>query len=324
MTKTMPTIPIPTLHLILHHDDPDGGLAALALRRAVQKKTGRVLPLARADYHDRVANSLHEIAVLNSNFYTVDVRLYPGVPGMDHHDSSEQWFDPNYHILDLDALSCFSLMLDTVGGRGDWPEDVIQHVDWMDSGAYPDAETAVGLESLGQQFLAAYNALDHERVLAELWREPDADAFVRRHRDRVEEARRIQERVRRDIERNGRVEGRVAVWDSSPLIESGVRSSAINPFLLCAVFPQADYTIRLKPNGHMTIGYNPWANPTAHIGKLCESLVDPETGRRGGGKRQVGGAPASAENLQKAIRFLQKHSSGASSGVSSSKCQASS
>ncbi|NOX62297.1 MAG: hypothetical protein GXP42_10205 [Chloroflexi bacterium] len=294
------------IHLILHHDDPDGGLAALALRRAVQRRTGRVAPLARADYHDRVANNLHDLAVLNPNFFTVDVRLYPGVPGMDHHDSSEPWFDPSIHILELTALSCFSLMLDTVGGREDWPEDVIRHVDWMDSGAYPSPAEAVGLESLGQQFLAAYNALEHERVLAELWREPDAAAFVNRHRDRVDEARRLLERVQRHIETNGRIEGRVAIWDSSPLIESGVRPSAINPFLLCAVFPEADYTIRLKPNGHMTIGYNPWGRPTAHIGKLCESLRDPKTGRRGGGKRQVGGAPATPENLNKAIRTLNR------------------
>ncbi|MCO6452046.1 MAG: hypothetical protein J5I90_14780 [Caldilineales bacterium] len=296
------------IFLILHHDDPDGGLAALALRRAIQRQTGRVLPLARADYHSRSANNLHELVVLDPHIYTVDTRLFPGVPGMDHHDSSQQWFDPAIHILDLKAQSCFSLMLDTAGGREDWSDEVVQFVDWMDSGQYPSAELAVGLDSLGQQFLAVYTGLEHEQALIELWRESDAEAFVARHRGMIDSARDLNKRLRTDMARKGWRQGRVAVWDSSPIIESGeANPRAINPFLLCAVYPRADYTIRLKPDGHMTIGYNPWANPSAHIGQLCESLQDPTTGQRGGGKRQVGGAPASPDNLAQALAFLNEN-----------------
>lgn len=300
-------IELSSIHIILHHDDPDGGLAALTLRRAIRAQTGYVIPLARADYHSRTANSLHEINVLNPAIYTVDIRLFPGIPGMDHHDSSQAWFDPSYHILDLTALSCFSLMLDTLDRRRDWPTEIVQYVDWMDSGSYPNAALAVGLESLGQQFLAIYAMLPHEWVLAELWQRPDAEVFVRAHEDVLEQARRWQEIVQEDMKRRSRVEGRVVVWDSSELEQqSRAQRGGINPFLLCALFPEADYTIRLRSNGHMTIGHNPWAHPTAHVGALCETLEDPVTHTKGGGKAQVGGAPATAETLQQAIQALNE------------------
>lgn len=304
----MQTLPVPfsDIHFILHHDDPDGGLAALVLRRAIQQEAGRIVPLSWADYRNQVANDLNEIEVADPHVFTVDVRLFPGVPGMDHHDTSEAWFDPTWHILDLSAPSCFSLMLDRVGRRDDWPENVVQHIDWMDSGAYPSVELAVGLEQLGQQFIAIYEQLPHEAVLAELWRDPDAEAFVRRHGDIVAEVRRFNEKIREDMAARGRIEGRVAIWDSSALAQER-DINAVNPFLLCAVFPQADYTIRMRPDGHMTVGHNPWGQPNAHMGHLCETLVDPASGVRGGGKAQVGGAPATPETVRKAISVLNDY-----------------
>lgn len=300
-------IDLSSIHTILHHDDPDGGLAALVLRRAIQEKNGHIIPLTHADYHSRVANKLYEISVLNPAIYTVDVRLFPGIPGMDHHDSSQAWFDPSCHILDLKAPSCFSLMLDMLNQRPNWPAEIVQYVDWMDSGGYPNPELAVGLENLGQQFLAVYSMLPNEWVLAELWQRPDAEAFVRAHEDALEQARQWQAIVSEDMKRRSRVEGRVVVWDSSKL-EQQQRPyrGGMNPFLLCALFPEADYTIRIRSDGHMTIGYNPWAQPTAHIGALCETLEDPISHEKGGGKAQVGGAPATPETLQQAIQALNE------------------
>lgn len=298
-------IPLAAIDIILHHADPDGGLAALVLRRAIQRRHGRVLPLIWADYHSQSANNLHELAVENPRIYTVDVRLRPGVPGMDHHDSSQPYYEPNRHILDLTAESCFGLMLDELDQRGEWPPNIVQHIDWLDAGTYPSAELAVGLDQPGQYFVALLTSLEFEQVLAELWREPDPEAFVRRHQDRLEEIRRHNELLRRDIGRRGRREGRVAIWDSSHVLgQHDIRQSAVNPFLLCAAFPRADYTIRIRPDGHMTIGHNPWAQPAAHIGQLCETLFDPETGIRGGGKAQVGGAPATPETVRRAVAAL--------------------
>lgn len=299
--------PLSTLHLILHHSDPDGGLAALALRGAIRRQTGRVLPLLWADYHSQAANSLHEISVLNPHVYTVDVRLFPGVPGMDHHDSSQNWFDPACHILDLSAPSCFSLMLDHTGQREEWPQNVVQHIDWMDSGSYPSAAQAVGLDEIGQQFIAVFTRLEFEQVMAELWQSPDVSLFLRAHAGVLDEGRRSNEVIRRDIAHRGHRDGRVAIWDSSHVIAAhDLRQSAINPFLLCAAFPRADYTLRIRPDGNMTVGHNPWAQPTAHIGELCEALQDPETGVRGGGKAQVGGAPATAETIKRAVATLNQ------------------
>ncbi|RME82953.1 MAG: hypothetical protein D6775_09415 [Caldilineae bacterium] len=303
MSYTFP--PLSDIHLLLHHNDADGGLAALALRRAIQEESGRVVPLCWADYHTQAINNLNVLAVTTPHLYTIDVRLFPGVPGMDHHDTSRSWYDPACHILDLAAPSCFGLMLDVLDRRDTWPEEIVRYVDWMDAGTYPSVEEAVGLESLGQQFIAIFARLPFERAMAELWQRPDAEAFVAAHHSTLSQIRRDVEILRKDMARRGRLEGRVVVWDSRDVIrDHGIRQGAINPFLLSAVYPQADYVIRIRPDGHMIIGHNPWGNPSEHIGALCETLCDPETGTRGGGKAQVGGAPYTPETLQKALQVL--------------------
>jgi hypothetical protein len=296
---------LPRIRAVFYHDDADGGLSAFELHHAIKIASGVETTLTSIHYRTFPAD--YSSLNLSNAAMTVDLQLKPGVWGVDHHDSSQAFYDPAYHILDLSASSCFSLILRLLGREKSWPPEIVSCIDRLDAGLYTGLLLRDDEKELSAgNFISVINQVGVETILQDLVRDETVTRIIDKYREPIKRDRQLMADSQAYLQRHNRWVGKVVLIDFADFkSETGASPRQFYQATIFSVFPQAHFAIRYSESEHnMAISGNPAIPNLKNVGAVCEQLRNPHDGHAGGGKQLLGGAYYTRENMEKALRLL--------------------